>query len=274
MAGCSCCTEPKKEGTKETPALTDKATPEWSYDQPFYIRPADGVDPIKEFNSKVPEYYTSKRLLQIPRPDVSDTRKAPRTAIWVTKDNGMSWKRIGYFGLQQVYYPYEVMTDGTYGIRFIGPGIPPADCKPPKPHMIFYVDTVPPEVTVFISPDQECYYPGQMVHIEWKIADQNLSDEPIQVSVCMDSKAKDLCWAPLNQSYYAEGQADMVVPDDAIDKTLLIRVDVYDRAKNLGQGYSCPINVAFQSTTQPTTSTAPSTQGVTTMPQAYPTLEK
>jgi hypothetical protein len=274
MAGCSCCTEPKKEGTKEAPALTDKATPEWSYDQPFYIKPADGVEPIKEFNGPVQEYYTSKRLLQIPRPAVSDTRKAPRTAIWLTKDNGLNWKRIGYFGLQQTYFPYEVMTDGIYGIRFIGPGIPPAECKPPKPHMIFYVDTTPPTVTVFISPDQECYYPGQMVHIEWKVADQNLSDEPIQVSVCMDSKAKDLCWTTLNQSYYAEGQADLVIPDDAIDKTLMVRVDVYDRAKNLGQGYSCPINVAFQATTQPTTSTAPSTQGVTTMPQTYPTLEK
>jgi hypothetical protein len=287
IAGC--CTNPEKGD--ECPKFSDKSTPEWSYDQPFYVKPADGVKPMKTFDGEIVEYYTTKRLLQIPRPAVGNSRKAPRIAIWVTKDGGMCWKKIGYFGLQQHYFPYEVRTDGTYGIRFIGPGIPPAECKPPKPHFNFYVDTTPPDITLFVSPDQDCYFPGQTIHVEWQAHDVNLTPDSVQVSICIDSKAQSLCWTPLNVSYPTSGGMDIAIPDDAIDKTIMVRVTARDRADNLGQAYSCPVNVVYETVTvESQTSTQASTQPcsqpaetietsqgshvLTTMPQTFPSLEE
>jgi hypothetical protein len=281
-----CCNNP--ENKDEYPKFTDKSTPEWSYDQPFYVRPADGVKPIKTFDDQIVEYYTTKRLLQIPRPAVGNPRKAPRIAIWETKDGGMCWKKIGYFGLQQQYFPYEVRTDGTFGIRFIGPGIPPSECKPPKPHMNFFVDTVPPEITLFVSPDQDCYYPGQSIHVEWQAHDVNLAPDSVQVCICIDSKSQNLCWTPLNVCYPTFGDVDITIPDDAIDKTIMVRVTARDKAGNIGQAYSCPVNVVYETVTvepeastqpcsQPTTKaceTQPAGHVLTTMPQTFPSLEK
>lgn len=278
-----CCNSQEKD---EYPKLTDKATPEWSYDQPYYVKPADGVDSLENFDGRIVEHHTSSRLLQIPRPAVGDPKKAPRIAIWLTKDGGINWKRIGYFGLQQQYFPYEVRTDDVYGIRFMGPGIPPADCKPPRPHMNFHVDTTAPEVTVFISPDQDCYYPGQTIRVEWQAHDLNLAPELVEISICIDFKAKDLCWVPLVNSYPSfEGSFEFVIPEDAIDKTVMIRIVAKDKANNAGLGYSCPIDIVYETVSMIPTAPAAlqSTQAVeneqetqilTTMPQAFPTLEE
>jgi len=241
----------------ERKKFADTANPEWAYDQPFYYRPADGPAPLKNFNDPAPDIYTNKRLIQIPRPTIGDFRKAPRIAIWITEDNGVDWEKIGYFGLQQKYFPYEVDEDGVYGIRFIGPGIPPAECKPPKPHMNFYVDTSPPEVSVFVSPDQEFYTPGQMITIDWNVMDENIKPKSAKISVCLNSSSADLRWDALGKVHNCIDRTQLVIPDEAIDKTMTIRITAEDKAGNLGYGYSCPIVVMYEpAATQPTTQPA------------------
>ncbi len=253
------CPDEKRKKFKDT------ANPEWAYDMPFYYKPVDGPKPLKDFVEPAPDIYVNKKLIQIPRPLIGDDRKGPRIAIWMTDDNGVHWEKIGYFGLQQHYFPYRVDEDGIYGIRFIGPGIPPAECKPPKPHMNYYVDTTPPEISVFISPDQEFYTPGQMITIDWSAIDENIKPESAKISVCLDSESANLRWDALGKVHYCIGSTQLVIPDEAIDKTLTIRVTAEDKAGNLGYGYSCQIPVMYEpaatqpaistSTTQPTTRT-------------------
>lgn len=280
LTSCCCCEKKEK-------LFSDSARPEWSYDQPYYVKPAGAEKPLKIFDGPIPDIYTQQRLIQIPRPEVGDMKKAPRIAIWMTKDNGIHWDRIGYFGLEQTYFPFEVEGDGDYGIRFIGPGIPPAQCKPPKPHMNFHVDSIPPDIAVFVQPDQDCYYPGQTITVDWCITDPNLDPDSIEVGACIDKNySKVFKWEKLDAKYSASGALDLIIPDEAIDKILSIRVIARDKAKNLGHGYSCPLSVVFQPedlpcTTQPACSqptnvveTDDGLQILTTMPQTYPSMEK
>ena len=272
-------------GCENRDKFTVSPYPEWSYDKPFYYKPVDGVPALDTFSGKAPDIYTDKMLLEIPRPKAGDSKKAPRIAIWMTEDSGIHWKRIGFFGLQQPYFPYRVEKDGKYGIRFIGPGIPPAKCKPPKPHMNFYVDTVAPEVTVFVSPDEDTYTAGEMITLEWVATDLNLKENSVQISVCMNSDSAKLKWDALGGKHPCIDQAKLLIPDEAIDKTITIRVTAEDKAGNLGHGYSCPINIVYEPpSTQPATKPAKASgkvittpdgpQILTTMPADFPKLNE
>lgn len=247
------------------------ATPEWTFDRPFYIKPADSTKPVKNFDGPPKEIYTQKRELHIPRPAAGNPRKAPRVAIWLTKDNGLKWERIGYFGLQQSVFAFQVKRDGDYGIRFIGPGIPPAKCKPPKPHMVFHVDSEAPEITVFVEPDCEVYQPGQTLTIEWTSLDPNLKANDTRISVCLDHKGRELRWLDLGKSHPESGKLDLVIPKDAIDKTMVVRVSAVDQAENYGFGYSCLLPVVCEPT--PTPAAAPATQPAKAGPKKKPSVK-
>ncbi len=257
----ACCCEDKM------PPFEDQATPEWTYDRPFYVRPVDGVKPVKNFYQPH-EVYTQNKLIQIPRPLAGDNRKAPRVAIWMTQDEGMKWTKVGYFGLQQEYFPYLVKNDGIYGFRFIGPGIPPADCKPPKPHITFIVDTLPPKVCVFISPDQEVYQVGQTITLDWCVSDLNLVPDSVEIGICLDECPKKTCWKKLGGCHSDEGTIDLVIPPQAAGKIFTIRVSARDRAGNLGVGFSCPLQIQ---SCEPSTTTRPAnTKSATTKPCPCP----
>ncbi len=264
LAGC--CQESEKKPRECKPVKTkakEDATPEWSYDAPFYVRPADGMPPITSFDRDPVEVYTRKRILQVPRPCIGDSRKAPRIALWMSKDRGIHWERIGYFGIQQSYFHYRLDKDGHYGIRFIGPGIPPAQCKPPKPHMLYIVDTKSPAITVYVRPDEEVYTVGQIVTVEWSASDPHLKPDSVKINLCVDCgcTTDELPWKCLGENLPVEGSMDIQIPADAVGKKLTIRVSALDKAGNLGHGFSCPLPVVEpepEPTTQP--STQPATQ--------------
>jgi len=282
--------------SRKEKVFQDSSAPEWSYDQPFYMRPANGQQGLTRFDGPASEVYVSKRQLAIPRPRVNDPRKAPRTAIWVTTDAASTWQKVGYFGLQQGYFYLPVDTDGDYGIRFIGPGIPPSRCRPPKPHIVFHVDTTPPEITVFVQPSAEHYLPGEMLGVEWEASDINLKPQSVRVGVCLNSELAEFDWSPLGLTHPRIGLEQLVIPTEAVDKVMRIRVTAEDRAGNLGFGYSCPIPVVIEppepravpatrpGATRPTTQRADSgakvyirentPQILTTMPVEYPDLEE
>ncbi len=229
---------------KEKQVVTDSSRPEWSYDKPFYLRPAAGPEALTQFDEgDIPEILVAKRLLTTPRPLVSDPRMWPRTAIWVTPDEGMTWEKVGYFGLQQNNYYLPVDEDGTYGIRFIGPGVPPANSKPPKPHMRYIVDTRPPRIAVFISPNKTVYHPGDIIEVEWEASDINLLEDSTIVSTCSDGQAPKFEWKPLEGPFDTSDTACFEISEDSVNKTVLVRITTRDRAGNVGLGYSCPIYV-------------------------------
>ncbi len=277
----------------------DHASPAWTYDQPFYYQPLDGPAALADFGGPAPELFTAKRLLAIPRPRVNDPRKIPRTAIWLSRDAGRTWDKIGYFGLQQEVFNWPVDADGDYGVRFAGPGIPPADCKPPKPHMVMHVDTTPPEVLVYVFPNKEIYEPGDELTVEWMVRDANLKPDTTHFGVCFDIERAELAWSALGEVHPSAGSVRLMVPDEAIGKILMVRVTAQDLAGNVGQGFSCSVPVVFNPmpavpAASPTgletpqdgeTATQPAESGIevlmspggpqiiTTMPDEYPDLE-
>ncbi len=276
---------------KKDKLFKDTAFPEWSYDKPFYYIPADPPPTVGKFPiSKPIEIYTNRKLIEIPRPKIGDIRKAPRIAIWLTPDNSLHWEKIGYFGLHQRFFPYIVDDDGNYGIRFIGPDIPPAKCKPPKPHMIFHVDTTPPLITVYISPDKEYYTAGDKITVTWLVDDINYVPNSTRISVCIDSETPELRWSELDKNYPETGSLNIIIPDIAIDKTMTIKVSAKDKAGNVSIGYSVEIPVIYQPpttepTTKPSTATDQSSPKVIHTkdgpkvltpppPEEYPKLEK
>jgi hypothetical protein len=274
---------------KKEPPYKSSSFPDWSYDKPFYFVPADSALPISDFKIDPKPTYTRNTLLSIPKPNISDNRKAPRTAIWVTKTDGMTWEKVGYFGLQQTHFVYHTDGDGYYGFRFIGPGIPPADTKPPKPHQTWIVDTEAPVIKVYVYPDQETYLPGDMITIEWSCEDENLDPETVKIAVCLDGQpSKTIVWKALSSHHQEYGTLDVEIPDEAVDKKLIVRVMARDLAGNGGIGYSVQLPVIFEPPPPPTTQStegkvsltpaagngqSTDTQPITTLPHDYPGLE-
>ncbi len=276
LSGCPDKKEPFREG----------ARPEWSYDKPFYQLPEEPAASVTTDETETPVTYLNERKLVISRPKVGDDREAPRIASWLTCDHGMTWERIGYFGLQQPTYYHPVKEDGEYGVRFVGPGIAPAECKPPKPHITYVVDTQNPEISVFLSPNKEVYHAGDQIMVEWVVDDPNIEEDSVEIGICMDSEAAEFDWAPLGQKHPQFGKVSMVIPDQAIDKSMMIRVTARDKAGNLGFGYSCEVPVVYEPiSTQPAATqnaqdgpnveiTSQGPKVLTTMPEEYPDLEE
>ncbi len=229
------------------------AYPEWTYDAPFYIRPVQGPLLDTSVQPYMPlEYYVKDQMIQIARPPVGDPRKVPRIAIWLTRDGGMRWNNVGYFGRQQSYFPLRAKLDGDYAIRFMGPGIAPPSCRPPRPHRVYYVDTTPPKVTVFVSPAADAYAVGQIVTLQWTSEDKHLEDNSAQIGSCFNYETVELSWTKLGKWHATDSRVDIAIPEVAVHKSVVFRVSVSDKAGNLGHGFSCPLWVVLPEELQPT----------------------
>lgn len=221
--------------------------PEWAYDKPFYYLPAEAIPSINRFPLDKPlELYSNRLLIEIPRPEVVSSAKAPRVAIWLTDDGGINWQKIGYFGLYQRYFPYIVERDGSYGIRFVGPGIPPARSTPPRPHMIYNVDTTAPVVVVYVEPARESYTAGQKIKLSWTVSDINYKPSSTRIYIAIDSDRPRIKWDCINKDFSEDGSINIVIPDQAIDKVMLVKVIAQDKAGNIGIGYSSRIPVVYE----------------------------
>lgn len=249
--------------------------PEWTFDQPFYVVSPDAPAGLVDLEADPTDVYVARHQLIIPRPKVNDPRKAPRTAIWATYDHGVNWEKLGYYGLQQEEFFYPVDKDAEIGIRFIGPKIAPAKCKPPKPHMIYHVDTTSPKITVFLSPNKEAYVPGDQITVEWQATDLNFKPESVKLGVCIDSEDTKFKWAFIGKVHPRVGREVIEIPTTAVHKTMKIRVTAEDLAGNVGIGYSCPIVVVLEAvpddvaSTQPASATQPTTQPAKSGAQVY-----
>jgi hypothetical protein len=273
-AGACCCSK-KPHKVAYDPA---EQYPEWAYDAPFYYRPASERGDVSEAVPPAapgcpPHYYTRDRLIYLPRPQRTEPTSmparagdprfspfdlAPRIAVYWTTTAGLDWRRSGYFGLSQTHYVYEAENDGVYGFRFVGPGIPEAKSYPPGPVVVFHVDTSPPDVVLYVEPNQVQYQVNEQVTVRWTATDQNLADKPSSISVCWESDTtKESAWTVMDKALAAEGAVAVVVPPQAAGQSFMIRITARDKAGNLATATSPAFPVVAESvTSQPAPTTA------------------
>ncbi len=278
LGGCDCCEKKTKQKRQQAfdPA---EQYPEWAYDAPYYYRPAMdrgdvGEAVLPEEPGGTAHYYVRSRTVYLPRPEEAlknapskpdaDSRTvvedfAPRIGVYWSDSWGEFWSRAGYFGLGQTHFAFPAENDGIYGFRFVGPGLRPAMSSPPQPHVVYHVDTVPPEVVVYIEPCCERYHVGETLMVHWQAEDATLGEKPVSLSACWQTHLEaGTEWTSLAQGQPAEGSMPYVVPAEAAGQTLRIQVVARDRAGNVGVGVTGMLIVAETlATTQPAPTSRP-----------------
>ncbi len=222
--------------------------PEWAYDSEHYMRPAEDLQPEPRVKRDDPlHYFTNDRVVMIRQPSGYTPENTPRIAVWWTDNNGFHWQKAGFFGRQQTHFPFEAEDDGDYGIRFVGPGQPAAEQVSAYPERVYHIDTIPPEVEVWIEPEQSWYHVGQTVTIAWRAEDYHLTEYPVHIGMLMDFSAERRELIELQRDLADEGSITYKITSDALDHEIRFRVNAVDRAGNLGIAVSYPLQIVEES---------------------------
>lgn len=232
---------------RDAPFDPPNAYPEWAYDGPSYVRPLAELKPAARAAQADPlHYFTNKKLVEVRLPADYPSEEIPRLALWWTDNNGFHWHKAGHFGRAQTFFPFEVESDGDYGIRFVGPDQTPAVQTPAYPERVYHVDTKLPKVEVTVEPEQTHYTPGQVVTISWRAEDFHLIEDPVAIKLIMDFTAPDPQVVELQRGLAHEGAITYEISPEAAQHELRFRVEALDRANNLGLVYSHALQVVDQ----------------------------
>ncbi len=229
---------------KNAPFDPPATYPEWAYDQPRYMRPAEELVPEPKINANDPlHYFTKEKVVMVRKPEGYDAEESPRVALWWTDNNGFHWNKAGYFGRTQSYFPFEVEEDGDYGIRFVGPGQDAAIHSLPYPERVYHVDTTLPELDVAIEPQQTWYTVGQAVTISWRASDYHLTETPVRIGMLLDFTHDGADAVEVQRDLAPEGSFRFTLPLETLDHEVRFRADALDRAGNLGIAISYALQV-------------------------------
>ncbi len=231
----------------ENPEWNPKELPDWTYDAPWYYRPAEDL-PVKEAigPEEIPIYYSCTKEFYVVHPGGTQIDGAPRIAVWVSTDEGQNWKKEGYFGVGQTHLQVQADTDGAHWIRFVGPGQDPPQIPPGTPDRIYVVDSRPPGVTVVVDPppytDEEktkpyLYHPGQTVEIAWAVRDANLVDDSIKLGMGFANFPNNIVFVEIPKTLGPMGSLLVDIPEDAAGYGgIRFRIIACDKADNPGMG--------------------------------------
>ncbi len=228
----------------QAPFDPQETYPAWAYDQPEYAKPIDDLQPAPRAMPNDPlHYFTNNRMVMVRQPGGYNAEEIPRVAIWWTDDNGYHWHKAGFFGRSQTHFPLITKEDGDFGVRFVGPGQPPAEHTVAYPERMYHVDTALPEVEVWVSPEQTWYNAGDLVTISWRATDSHLVEFPVRIGMLMDFTADDHRMIELQRDLADEGSFTYKIPADAVDHEIWFRVEATDRAENVGLAYSFALQI-------------------------------
>jgi len=229
LAGCD---------TKSSWPEPAEQLPGWVYDAPFYYQPTAEQEVLAAdvaAEEVIPHYYTSQLVVSLKRPDASPANCTPRLAVYYSNDGGCSWHKAGYFGLDQNFFSFVAPCEGTYQVRFVGPGMAPVrqwNCVPP--HRVYHIDQTAPCAIVQVAPAKECYSPGEAINLSWRVQDANL-DSAAKVTlyeIVSPTKIR-----VVGTEFGKDDTAGVIVPAEAANG-IRFAVEARDKAGNVGRGYS------------------------------------
>lgn len=241
--------------------------PDWTYDKPVYVEPAEEPKPYETVANNIDVYYSRARTFFVRHPAGKQEDLRPRTAVWYSWDGGNTWAKNGHFGLHQTYYTFCAEQDGQCWIRFVGPGMGVAEVPPGQPHEIHVVDTQAPAVTVEVEPppleevcvdsqgneiscDRKCcchtkiqrphfYHAGEKILVHWTVVDMNLEPKSLELGTCFARFPHNLVWSRFQGELSPSGTLEVVIPPEAVSQAgMRFRMVARDKAGNIGLGMS------------------------------------
>ena len=236
----------------ENPEWNPKANyPPWAYDAPFYYRPTEDLEVaemVEADTGPIPVYYARTEYFFIKHPGGCQVTGEQRIAVWASADQGETWQRAGYYGVEQTHFLLRAEVDGEYWIRFVGPGQGITEVPPGVPHRIYVVDRKAPSIAVTVDPppytvDDEgnqipqTYKVGQTVTLHWTVAEGNLAVKSVRLGTCFAAFPHNLVWSRFPAPLATNDQQEVEIPPEAVgDGGLRFRVEAIDKAGNVGMG--------------------------------------
>lgn len=155
-----------------------------------------------------------------------------RAVLWVTPDNGETWRHVGAFPADGKSINYRA-SDGRYGFWCAYAAgdawsAPPAPGAAPQASLV--IDSAPPRLEIR-SPadDEEIPVPeadrteGGRIHIVWDAWDANLGEEPVTILVSVDGGE----WKSLGTTIAAAGLFEArLAPSDRPYRLRLVARDI------------------------------------------------
>jgi hypothetical protein len=242
--------------------------PSWAYDAPFYYRPTDEPQPDEVTGDCIPVYHEDSHSLFIRHPGGHQLPGVPRMAVWLSDDEGQTWDRAGYFGVEQTHFLAHAETDGPLWVRLVGPGREPPGTLPVEPHRVYVADTRRPAIEVTVDPPPvekdeagrevpRLYRVGEKVTVRWAVRDENLIPETVRLLTTFSRFPRQAAWSPFPMPQEPTGRMELTVPSEAAGgdsgpaadsasdgRGLRFCVAARDKAGNLGLGFSEALAVA------------------------------
>jgi hypothetical protein len=248
--------------------------PDWAYNAPVYLQPAEELQPQAKVGNNIPVYYTRDNLFFVKHPQGKQQDVYPHVAVWGSDSAGRKWKKAGYFGLDQTHFLYKADHDGGYWVRFVGPGQGVTEVPPGQPHRIYVIDTHAPDISMELDPvawycpehcgcpsekKDDCgeqqpgqpegkpcnprcenarphiYRVGDEVTLHWSVSDANLKKKTIKLSTCFATFPHNLVWSEFPEALPTSGSIKITIPPEAAHQAgLRFRIVAEDLAGNIG----------------------------------------
>jgi len=173
---------------------------------------------------------TNKKTFQIPV-EVKANRRAEirKLQLWASRDKGDTWEIFDQQTNDKESLTFRDRGDGTYWVNMVTEytdgRLDPPDVSRVVPAMKFFLDTVPPVVTVTSATRA-----GEEIAVEWTVTDQNPDDAVTKVYVRASGGT---------ESQWQQAPAEAVKKGSARFKTTLtgavvVMVTTADQARNVG----------------------------------------
>ena len=162
-----------------------------------------------------------------------DSIAVHRVEIWASHDNGQTWRHLGDDEDKQSPYLVTVPNDGVFGFRLLVQAQEGLPVRPPLsgdlPDVWVRVDSTVPSVRLTNARYGRGAELGQLI-VTWNATDDDLTQSPVTLLFGESSNGP---WRIAAEDLPNTGAYSWGV-DDRIPSELFLRVEVQDRAGNIG----------------------------------------
>ncbi len=163
-----------------------------------------------------------------------------RVQMWVTRDDGLTWRMLGDDPDRQSPFPIQLPEEGRFGLRLVAQSASGLGDAPPvsgdQPDFTVHVDTTPPRVVMLDPLMGQGAYEGSLM-IRWQVSDQNLDRRPITIQYRLDRD--EAPWRTIVEDQENGPSYIWPVPAE-VSGPFHIRVLARDRAGNQGSDQTRP----------------------------------
>jgi hypothetical protein len=155
-----------------------------------------------------------------------------KVEVWITSDQGASWKRHCEDANRRSPAVFDLPGDGLYGVRVIVTNGNGFGGRPPvpgeQPQMWIEVDTVAPTV---LLKETEPSTNGGSIDLRWTANDKNLGSEPINLYFATRREGP---WQPVARGLKNDGMYRWTFPRD-MGPQFFVRLEAMDMAGNVAR---------------------------------------